>query len=465
MAQDFDREKKASDADAVFNGRIPPNSLEAERAVLGAMLLSEDAFHEVLEMLQSKHFYAPSHRKVFDSMASLSPTGKPIDLVIVMEDLKAKGQLDAVGGVSYLSDLTEEVPSIKNVAHYAKLVEDRYRLRELGRALMEVTENVFNGVGVDEAYGEAEGKLSRLSDERLKNEVSDFSDMLAEALSGFEERQHGNLSDVGIVPPWPVMRKFIHGFKPGEMVVIAARPSMGKTSFALNLMNDMAIHQNVPVLMFSLEMTASQIANNMLCIDAEMDGNEWRKPTKPIESDERQRVMDSVSRLSNSAILLDDDPDLRPTLLRAKARRMKRDKGLGAIFIDYLQLMNDDPGNLSKQDGRTQEMANISRSLKAIAKEFEVPIFALAQLNRTVESRAEKVPRMSDLRESGSIEQDADVVILLNRPEYYSIDKNNPTRPGEADIIIAKNRHGDVGTAEMMFIKNKMTFAEKNQDD
>ena len=460
----FKDQQRTKDETAIFNGRVPPNSLEAERAVLGAMLLNEDAYHEMLEMLQEKQFYAPSHRKIYAVMASLSPKGKPVDLVIVMEALKSIGELESIGGATYLSDLTEEVPSIKNVAHYGRIVEERYRVRELGKALMEVTEAVFSGASVDEVYGEAEGKLSRLSDERLKNTVSDFPDMLIEALSGFEERQHGNMSDVGLVPPWPVMRRFIHGFKPGEMIVIAARPSMGKTSFALNLINDMAIHQKIPILMFSLEMTSMQIANNMLCIDGDMDGNEWRKPSGPIKDGPRQRIMDAVSRLSNATIVIDDDPVLRPTLLRAKARRMKRDKGLGAIFIDYLQLMNDDPGNLSKQDGRTQEMANISRSLKAIAKEFEVPIFALAQLNRTVESRAEKVPRMSDLRESGSIEQDADVVILLNRPEYYSIDKNNPIRPGEADVIIAKNRHGDVGTAEMVFVKNKMTFAEKQRD-
>jgi replicative DNA helicase len=454
---------KINDPEAIFHGRIPPNNLEAECAVLGAMLLNADAYHDMVEMLRGDYFYAPAHRKIFEAMQRLSPTGKPVDLVIVMESLRSEGELESIGGVTYLSDLTEEVPSIKNVVHYGRIVEEKFHLRELVRASMEVTESIFAGSPVDEAYGEAENRLGKLSDNRLKSSAMDFSEMISDALLGFENRLHGDMEDSGWAVPWPSMRKFIHGFRGGEMVVIAARPSMGKTSFALNLMIDMATQQKASILMFSLEMTAMQITNNLLCIDADMDGNKWRKPTEAIGDKERKRIMDSVTRLSNAKMMIDDDPVLRPTILRAKARRMKRDHGLDAIVIDYLQLMNDDAGNLSKQDGRTQEMSNISRQLKAIAKEFNVPIFALAQLNRTVESRAEKVPRMSDLRESGSIEQDADVVVLLNRPEYYSTDKNNVTRPGEADVIIAKNRHGDVGTAEMMFIKNRMTFAEKDR--
>ena len=454
---------KFNDPDAIFHGRIPPNNLEAERAVLGAMLLDVDAYHDMVEVLRVDFFYAPAHRKIFESMKRLSPSGKPVDVVLVMESLRSAGELDSVGGASYLSDLTEEVPSIKNVAHYGNIVEEKFHLRELVRASMEVTESIFSGSAADEAFGEAENRLSKLSDNRLKSSASVFSELISDALMGFQNRSNGDMEDSGLAVPWPSMRKYIHGFRAGEMIVIAARPSMGKTSFALNLMLDMALQQKSSILMFSLEMTAMQITNNLLCIDAEMDGNKWRKPTEAIGDKERKRIMDSVTRLTTAKIAIDEDSALRPSILRSKARRMKRDHGLDAIVIDYLQLMNDDAGNLSKQDGRTQEMSNISRQLKAIAKEFEVPIFALAQLNRTVESRAEKVPRMSDLRESGSIEQDADVVILLNRPEYYSVDKNNPLRPGEADIIIAKNRHGDVGTAEMLFVKNRMTFTEKDR--
>lgn len=445
----------------LFQGRIPPHSLESERAVLGAMMLDENAYHDVMELIDASKFYAPAHRKIFGAMKSLGPMGKPVDMVLVMEAMKSDGSLESIGGVTYLSDLLEDVPSIKNVAHYAKIVAEKFHLRELVRTTMGVTESIFSGSTADDAYEEAERSLGELSDQRLNSETADFQDLLADALSGFHERLAGSKEDMGLATPWPALSKFIHGFRPGEMVVIAARPSMGKTSFALNLMIDMAVQQQAPLLMFSLEMTSLQLANNMLCIDAEMDGNKWRKPTEAIDEKESARITNSVARLSETTIVIDDDPVLKPTILRSKARRMKREVGLGAIFIDYLQLMNDDAGNLSRNDGRTQEMANISRQLKAIAKDLEVPIFALAQLNRGVESRTEKVPRMSDLRESGSIEQDADVVVLLNRPEYYSTDKNNPVRPGEADIIIAKNRHGDVGTAEMMFIKSRMTFTEK----
>lgn len=451
------------DQDAIFHGRIPPNNLEAERAVLGAMLLDSEAYHDMAEVLHMEYFYAPAHRKIFDAMKRLSPSGKPVDVVMVMEALRSANELDSIGGVSYLSDLTEEVPSIKNVAHYGNIVEEKFHLRELVRASMEVTENIFSGSNAEEAFAVAENRLGKLSDNRLKSEAKNFPDMVSEAMMGFQDRLQGNMGDAGLSVPWPSMRKFIHGFRAGEMIVIAARPSMGKTSFALNLMLDMGIQQKCSILMFSLEMTAMQITNNLLCIEAEIDGNKWRKPTEAIGDKDRIRIMNSVERLSATKIVIDENAALRPTILRAKARRMKRDHGLDAIVIDYLQLMNDDLGNLSKQDGRTQEMANISRQLKAIAKEFGVPIFALAQLNRTVESRSEKVPRMSDLRESGSIEQDADVVILLNRPEYYSTDPNNPIRPGEADIIIAKNRHGEVGTAAMLFIKNRMTFVEKDR--
>lgn len=454
---------KINDPDAVFHGRIPPNSIEAERAVLGAMLLDADAYHDMAEVLRLEYFYAPAHRKIFDAMKRLSPSGKPVDVVMVMEALRSANELDSIGGVSYLSDLTEEVPSIKNVAHYGNIVEEKFHLRELVRASMEVTENIFSGSSAEEAFAVAENRLGKLSDDRLKSDSMNFSDMISEAILGYEDRLGGNMGDMGLSSPWPSLRKYIHGFRAGEMIVIAARPSMGKTSFILNMMLDMAIHQKSSILMFSLEMTAMQITNNLLCIEAEIDGNKWRKPTEAIGDKERVRIMDSVNRLSSTKIVIDESSALRPSILRAKARRMRRDYGLDAIVIDYLQLMNDDAGNLSKQDGRTQEMTNISRQLKAIAKEFNVPIFALAQLNRGVETRAEKVPRMSDLRESGSIEQDADVVILLNRPEYFSNDKNNPIRPGEADIIIAKNRHGDVGTAELLFIKNRMTFAEKDR--
>jgi len=448
-----------------LSGRVPPQSLEAERAVLGAMLLNEDAFHDMIEMLTADHFYASSHRKIFEALRKIQPQGKPGDAVILMETLKASGDLEKVGGSTYLGDLTLDVPTIRNVSHYGTIVKNQFQLRELCRATSQVTEEIFNGCSVEDAYEKAESSIQRLADARLKTTGENFPDMLTRAFEDFNSRLHGESTEEGVTAPWPSLRRFLPAFRPGEMIVIAGRPSMGKTSFALNLIIDLTTHQKVPTIMFSLEMQAIQISNNLLCIDAEIDGTKWKRPTEAISEKEQTRIFNSVERLSSTTLVIDDDPNLKPSSLRAKIRRMKREHGLGAIFIDYIGLMKDDPGNLSKQDGRTQEIANISRQLKTIAKEFNVPLFALAQLNRGVETRSEKVPRMSDLRESGSIEQDADVVILLNRPEYYSLDPGNPIRPGEADIIVAKNRHGDVGVAELMFIRSRMAFQDKQASD
>ncbi len=451
-------------AELQLAGRVPPHNKEAEKAVLGAMMKSEDTFHDVLEILKPEHFYSPSHQNIFTALMGLSGQGQPVDTVTVLEALQKSDLLQQIGGVEYLAELTSEVPSISQAGHYSKIIKEKFQLRVLAKTALEISDSAFSGGEVNEVYQVAESKLNDLSDSRVHLSSEPFSDLLENALTSFEERRQGNMEDMGIAPPWPALTRFIHGFRGGEMVVIAARPSMGKTSFSLNLLIDFALQQKQPVAMFSLEMTAQQIVDNTLCIDAQMDGNKWRKPSAAIEDKEVERINNSIQKLSQTHVFVDDDPKLTPMILRAKVRRMSRDHKLKAIFIDYLQLMVDDQSNMNKNDGRTQEMSNISRQLKAIAKEFDVPIFALAQLNRSVEQRTEKIPRMSDLRESGSIEQDADVVILLNRPEYYSIDKNNPVRPGEADIIIAKNRHGDVGTAEMRFIKNMMTFTEKDRD-
>lgn len=448
-----------------FAGRVPPQNLEAERAVLGAMLVNEDAFHDMLELLEADQFYAPSHRKIFNALRQVQPQGKPGDAVIIMETLKENGELEAVGGATYLGDLTTDVPSVRNVAHWGSIVKNQFQLRELCRTTSLLTEEIFNGCSVEEAYEKAESDIQKLADGRLQSTGENFSDMLDRAFEDFNQRLHGETEEEGLIPPWPSLRRYIQAFRGGEMIVIAARPSMGKTSFALNLMIDIATHQQAPTIMFSLEMQAIQITNNLLCIDAGMDGTKWKKPNETLSEKEQKNIFHSVERLRKAKIFIDDDPELKPSALRAKLRRMKREHGLGAIIIDYIGLMKDDPGNLSKQDGRTQEISNISRQLKALAKDFDVPLFALAQLNRSVESRSEKIPRMSDLRESGSIEQDADVVALINRPEYYSIDQNNPIRPGEADIIVAKNRHGDVGTAELIFVKKMMTFREKDSSD
>lgn len=290
-----------------------------------------------------------------------------------------------------------------------------------------------------------------------------FNDLLCNSLNGYENRLGG--SALGLSASWPSLRKYIHGFKPGELIIVASQPSIGKTSFILNMILDMAINQKASILMFSLAMKAEQIVDNLCCIECKMDGIQWRNPTGVITDREQVRIMNGIERLSKTKIVIDDNSVLNPTRLREAALNMKQEQGLDAIFIDSLQFMNDDFGMRSTYDDQYQENFNISRQLKIIAKEFNVPVFAVAQLKQNIDSRAEKVPRISDLSDGGSLEQNADVVILLHRPEVFSPDKNNPIRPGEADIIISKNRNGDVGKVGILFIKNRMTFCEKDRDE
>lgn len=438
-------------------GKTPPHHNESERAALGAMMLSEDCQHDILALLNEDDFYSRAHRKIFKAIKELSSREKEVDCVIVGNYLAEKKELSECGDSHYLSSLTQEVPTLANARYYAENVLAKSQLRKLLDLTMEVQESIFQEGDTHEAYNLAESQLISLSEQRIKNNTDSIEGLMETVMLDFNNRLVGEDGTKGISCHYHALMKYLIGFRAGEMIVVAARPSMGKTSFALNLILDMAVHQNIPVAFFSLEMPALQIANNMVCIEASVNGNYWRNPTEPIREDEAQNLDNAIERISNSTIIIDDDAEMTETKLRSKLRRLKREKGIQIAFIDYLQLMTEPR---MQREGRTAEMAHISRKIKSISKEINIPVVALAQLNRAVETRTGNVPKMADLRESGSIEQDADAIILLHRPDYYNTDE----RPGEVDVILAKHRNGATGTIPLSFVKEMMRFENLSRE-
>jgi replicative DNA helicase len=436
-----------------LEGNSPPSHIEAEKAILGAMMLNSDCYYEMLEALKKEHFYSNAHREIFQVMEELSAEGKPVDHILVYNEFQKKGTSGNVGGAVYIAGLTQNVPTLSSLSHYADIVKSKSHLRNLLKLSKDIQEKIFASENGDEVFNFAEGGLTELGENRVKSNSNDIKSLMDMALANFNSRLDGNNENKGLTSKYHNLMRMLNGFRAEEMLVIAARPSMGKTSFALNLMLDFAIHQQAPAVLFSLEMGSLQIANNMLCIEASMDGKFWQNPDAAISDRDSERINRAYERISESNIIIDDDPQLTPNTLRTKLRRYKKEFGVRVAFIDYLQLM-EAPGHGGRDGNRTQEMTYISRSIKSIAREQKLPVIALAQLNRSVESRQGNKPRMSDLRESGGIEQDADAVMLIHRPDYY----NKEERPGEADIILAKNRNGETGDAAMMFIRNMMRF-------
>lgn len=441
-----------------LEGNTPPNHIEAEKAVLGSMMLDEDCLHQMLEMLLDTDFYVPSHRKIFEVIKALSPLGNRVDHLLVYDEFTKNGKAEEVGGATYIASLTMDVPAISNAEHYAKIVKEKSHLRNLMKLTMKVQERIFSSEDADDAFELAESELLKLSEARVKQQSQDITSLMQLAMSNFTDRMDGNIQNKGLRCKYHQLMKMLNGFRGGEMLIIAARPSMGKTSFALNLMLDFAVREGAPAVLFSLEMGALQIANNMLCIESSTDGNFWNNPNEAITEADSERIHQGIERISKSNIIIDDDPYLTPSILRSKLRRYIKEVGIKVVLIDYLQLMN--APEVSSKDGRAQEMSMISRSLKSISRELDIPVLALAQLNRSVESRQGNKPRMSDLRESGSIEQDADAIMLIHRPDYY----NPEERPGESEIILAKNRNGETGSAHLAFIKNMMRFENLASD-
>ncbi|MBA4602886.1 replicative DNA helicase [Thermoactinomyces mirandus] len=434
----------------LFADRLPPHNQEAEQAVLGAILLDPSVLISVNERLKSEDFYRQAHQKLFQVMNELADKGEPVDLVTLTAELNDRKLLDEIGGVPYLNELASVVPTAANVGYYAKIVEEKAILRRLIRA---ATQIAASGYTRQEELGqlldEAERKILEISQRTIRG--AGFISIHDALLESYEriEALHFNKGGISGIPTGYVdLDRMISGLKGSELIIVAARPSMGKTAFALNLAQNVGVRVGKTVAIFSLEMSASQLVTRMLAAEGNIDAQAFR--TGNLNEEDWEKLTMAMSTLSESPIFIDDSPGITIYDIRAKLRRLKAEHGLGLVVIDYLQLIRGRGG-----DSRQQEISEISRSLKLLAREFDVPVIALSQLSRAVEQRQDKRPMLSDLRESGSIEQDADVVTFLYRDDYYHEDSE---KPNIAELIIGKQRNGPVGKVELLFLKNYNKF-------
>jgi len=430
--------------------RVPPHSIEAEQSVLGGLLLDNSAFDRVADLLREENFYRHDHRLIWRQISRMIERTQPADVVTVLEALQTNGVADEAGGLAYLSSLATETPSAANIRRYAEIVRDRAILRRLVSTSDEIATSALNPQGRDtkELLDEAETKIFRIAEEgaRGKAGFQPLQDLLGKVVERIDELYNqDNPNDVTGVPTGYVdLDRMTSGMQPGDLIIVAGRPSMGKTSFALNIGEHVAMEQQLPVAVFSMEMGATQLALRMLCSSGRLD--QQRVRTGRLVDDDWPRLTSAISKMQDAPLHIDESPALNSLDLRARARRLARQCGkLGLIIIDYLQLMSAS----SSGENRATEISEISRSLKALAKELDCPVIALSQLNRSLEQRPNKRPVMSDLRESGAIEQDADVIVFIYRDEVYNAD--SPDK-GTAEIIIGKQRNGPIGMVRLTFV-------------
>ncbi|NML14315.1 replicative DNA helicase [Azohydromonas caseinilytica] len=436
--------------------RVPPHSIEAEQSVLGGLLLDNGAWDRAGDTLAEGDFYRYEHRLIYAAIGGLISASKPADVITVFEQLQSLGKAEECGGLAYLNALAQSVPSAANLRRYAEIVRERAILRKLIEASDEIATNAFNPQGrpVSQILDEAEGKIFKIGEEgsRQKQGFQGMDHLVMQLIDRVTELAENGAEEVtGVRTGFYDMDRMTAGLQPGDLIVLAARPSMGKTAFALNIAEHVAVHEGLPVVVFSMEMGAAQLALRMVGSLGRIDQQHLR--TGALRDDEWSRLTETVDRLSKASVFIDETPALNPAELRARARRQARQCGrLGLIVIDYLQLMSGSAGN---EENRATVIGEISRGLKALAKELHCPVIALSQLNRSVETRPDKRPMMSDLRESGAIEQDADVIMFIYRDEYYNKESKEP---GVAEVIIGKQRNGPVGTVKLTFLKPLTKF-------
>ncbi len=432
--------------------RIPPQSLDSERALLGSLLLKPDVIHDVGDIVRSESFYAEKHRAIFETMRELSERGEPIDILSLSERLTSKGQLERVGGRAYIAELVSASPSPGNYAHYAELVSRKYVMRALIDAAYEINEKAYDdGQDTASVLDQAEKLIYGIGDKSASHKFVAIKDKIDGAWERIEALSKQDGSIRGAPTGFPDLDNLLSGLHPSDLVILAARPSMGKTSLALDIARNTAVRHGTPVGIFSLEMSSEQLIDRMLA--AESYVNSWKLRTGGVRDEaDFGRIRDALENLSKAPIFIDDKPANNILAMRAVARRLKREHGIGLIVVDYLQLMA--PTTTKASDSMVQQVTEISRSLKQLARELEVPVLALSQLSRAVEQRGGK-PRLSDLRDSGSIEQDADVVMFIHRE-----DKRNPDsdRPNIAEILVEKHRNGPTGSIELYFDEKRATF-------
>ena len=443
-----------------IEGTIPPQSVELEQAVLGALMLERDAIIDVQEYVKAETFYLEEHRTIFRAIQALSVEMKAIDLYTVTERLKSQRELQKVGGAAYLAELTQKVASAAHIEFHAKIIAQKYVQRELIRSATEIERRSYDDeVDVTELIGFAEQEIFRVSEGNVKRSVQAASDILRKALQQIEEASKTAGEYNGVRSGFTDIDAVTLGWQPSDLIIIAARPSMGKTAFVLTMARNMCVELKTPVAFFSLEMSSVQLMNRLIVAETQLNSKDLR--TGNLTPAQWTHLESQTVELGRSPLYIDDTPALSVYEFRSKARRLKTQHDIQLIIIDYLQLMT--ASTPETRGNREQEVSLISRTLKAIAKELNVPIIALSQLSRNVENRGgSKRPQLSDLRESGAIEQDADVVAFIHRPEYYGLttDENNMPTAGMAEIIIAKHRNGEVTDVPLRFIKEQAKFAD-----
>ena len=443
-----------------FQDRIPPQNIEAEQAVLGAIFLEPSSLTVTSEILIPEDFYRSSHQKIFNVMLKLNDEGKAVDLITVTEELAATKNLEEVGGVTYLSELAGSVPTAANIEYYARIVEEKSLLRRLIRTATNIAQEGYSREDeVAELLDEAEKDIMKVAQRKNSGSFQNIKDVLVRTYDNIEELANRKGDVTGIPTGFAELDRMTAGFQRNDLIIVAARPSVGKTAFALNIAQNVATKTDETVAIFSLEMGAEQLVMRMICAEGNINAQNLR--TGALTDEDWRKLTMAMGSLSNAGIYIDDTPGVRIGDIRAKCRRLKQEHGLGMILIDYLQLIQ---GNGRSGENRQQEVSEISRSLKALARELEVPVIALSQLSRGVEQRQDKRPMMSDIRESGSIEQDADIVAFLYRDDYYDKESENKNI---IEIIIAKQRNGPVGTVSLAFVKeyNKFVNLERRLDD
>jgi replicative DNA helicase len=451
MVQTFDKTRPRQHVHPQA-GRVPPHNLEAEESLIGAMLLSRDAIAAGVERCTAADFYKPAHSHIYDAVISLYAKGQPADPVTVADELRRTGLLESVGDPSILISLQLNTPSTGNASHYARIVEEHALLRRLVSVAGEIAELGYSvPEDVMAVVDRAEAMVFEVAERRIVDTTSSLRDLLAECLDHLEQVVESPGTVTGVPTGFIDLDSQLAGLQRSNLVVVGARPSMGKTSFALGIVAHAAVHARVPVLLFSLEMSHLELTQRMLCSEAAVDASRMR--TGHLHESDWPKISSAIGRLGEAPIFIDDNPRVTVMDIRAKARRLKSREGLGLVVIDYLQLMT---GQSGRAENRQVEVSEISRGLKVLARELEVPVVALSQLSRGLELRQDKRPVLADLRESGSIEQDSDVVIFIYRDEVYN--HESPDR-GTAEIIVSKHRNGPTGVSQLAFLPHYTRFA------
>jgi len=433
--------------------RTLPHNLEAERSVLGAILVHNDAFNTAAQVIDGRDFYRDAHRRIFDRMVTLSERGDAIDFITLKEELSRGGELDAVGGPAYVASLVDGVPRATNVEYYAKIVKEKATLRNLIYAANKIVANAYEAEQEsDLILDEAESLIFAVADDRLKAGFVPMRTLVNESFPKIEQLFEHKRLVTGVPTGFVDLDEMTRGFQGGDLVIIAARPSMGKTSLVLNIAQHVAVQPNMTVGFFSLEMSKESLFIRLLTSEAQIDSH--RLMSGHIAERDYGRISQSLERLSGMGLFIDDTANIGVLEMRAKSRRLQSEHGLSLIVVDYIQLMSA----RGRYENRTLELASISRSMKGLAKELNVPIVVLSQLSRAPESRSDHRPQLSDLRESGALEQDADVVILIYRDDAYNRDPNNP-EAGTAELILAKQRNGPTGIVRLAFLREQTRFA------